>query len=47
MLLVLAFMSSTKSHSEGIGKLFARGYKCFGNDIEMFDLLMESDFWFA
>ena len=47
MLLVLAFMSSTKSHSEGIGKLFARGYKSFGNDRKMFGLLMESASWFA
>ena len=47
MLLILAFMSSPKSHSEGVGTSFARGYKSFGNDTAMFILLMESASWFA
>ena len=47
MLLTLAFMSSPKSHSGGIGKSFASGYKSFGNNIAMIVLLMESASWFA
>ena len=40
-------MSSPKSHSEGIGTSFARGYNSLGNDVAMFVLLMESAPWFA
>ena len=47
MLLILAFMSSPKSHSEGTGTSFASGYKYFGNDKAIFVLLMEPASWFA
>ena len=42
MSLHLAVMSSRKKRSEGLGTFFTSGCKSFGNDIVMFDVLIES-----